>query len=128
MKYKLLTLISFIVFSTSCQTTQKDSNIEVINSEKLKTLIKNDGVQFVDVRTMAEFKENNIQGAENIVFDENFASKLDKFDKDKPIVIYCRSGRRSAASAKILDKNGFSKIYDLDGGILKWIEEGNEVN
>jgi rhodanese-related sulfurtransferase len=128
MKYKLLTLISFIVFSTSCQTTQKDSNIEVINSEKLKTLIKNDGVQFVDVRTMAEFKENNIQGAENIVFDENFASKLDKFDKDKPIVIYCRSGRRSAASAKILDKNGFSKIYDLDGGILKWIEEGNELN
>lgn len=127
MKYKLLVFISLIVFSTSCQNTKQDSNIKLIDSEELKTILQNDDVQFVDVRTQAEFGENYIKGAENIVFDGNFQNKIDQLDKDKPVVVYCRSGRRSAASAKILEENGFNEVYNLDGGILKWINDGNPV-
>lgn len=125
MKYNLLALLCFIVLTTSCQTTQEDSNVKVINSEELKTLLKNDKVQFVDVRTIKEFKENHIKGAKNVVYDKDFEQKVSQLDKDKPVVVYCRSGRRSAASAKILEQNGFNEIYDLDGGILKWMSEGN---
>jgi rhodanese-related sulfurtransferase len=127
MKYKLLVLISLIVFSTSCQNTKQNSNVKLIDSEELKTILQNNDVQFVDVRTQAEFGENYIKGAENIVFDNNFQNKIDQLDKDKPVVVYCRSGRRSAASAKILEENGFNEVYDLNGGILQWIKEDNEV-
>jgi rhodanese-related sulfurtransferase len=127
MKYKLLSLICFVVLSTSCQTTSKDSTVKVINNEELKSLLKNDDVQFVDVRTEAEFNENHIKGSKNIVYDSGFGQKIDQLDKDKPVAVYCRSGRRSAASASILEQNGFTKIYNLDGGILKWMKEGNEV-
>lgn len=127
MKYKLFTLICFVVLSTSCQNTKKDSVIKQIDNYDLKTLLQNDDVQFIDVRTEAEFSENYIKGAQNIVYDSSFEQKLDQLDKDKPIVVYCRSGRRSAASAKILEQHGFTEIYELDGGILKWIEEGNAV-
>lgn len=127
MKYKLFTLICFVVLSTSCQTTSKDSAVKLIDNEELKTLLENDEVQFVDVRTKAEFSENYIKGAQNIVYDSSFEQKIDQLDKDKPIVVYCRSGRRSAASAEILERNEFNEVYDLDGGILKWIKDGNAV-
>lgn len=127
MKYKLFTLICFVVLSTSCQTTSKDSAVKLIDNEELKSLLKKDNVQFIDVRTVAEFNENYIESAQNIVYDDNFETKLYQLDKDKPVIVYCRSGRRSAASAKILQQNGFTEIYNLDGGILKWMEEGNKV-
>lgn len=127
MKYKLLTIICFVALSTSCQTTSKDSTVKLIDNEELKTLLKNDNIQFVDVRTEAEFSENYIKGAQNIVYDSSFEQKLDQLDKEKPVAVYCRSGRRSAASAEILEQHGFKEIYNLDGGILKWMKEGNLV-
>jgi rhodanese-related sulfurtransferase len=127
MKYKILILISLIVFSTSCQNTKQNSNVKLIESEELKTLLQNEDVQFVDVRTVAEFNENYIEGAENIVYDTNFQQKLNQLDTTKPVVVYCRSGRRSKASAIILEENGFNEVYNLDGGILKWMKEGNKV-
>lgn len=127
MKYKLFTLICFVALSTSCQITSKDSAVKLIGNEELKTLLKNEDVQFVDVRKEAEFSENYIKGAQNIVYDSSFEQKINQLDKDKPIVIYCRSGRRSAASAEILEQHGFTEIYNLDGGILKWMKDGNGV-
>ena len=127
MKYNLLLLFSFIVLSTSCQITKEDPNVKVINSEELKTLLKDDSIQFIDVRTVEENSENHIKGSINIVYDKNFEQKISQLDKEKPVVVYCRSGRRSAASAKIMANKGFSEVYDLKGGILKWIEEGNMV-
>ena len=47
--------------------------------------------------------------------------------QSKPVIVYCRSGRRSAECAKQLKEKGFVKIYDLEGGIAKWEFEGFEV-
>ena len=44
-----------------------------------------------------------------------------------PIILYCRSGRRSYLCAVKLSENGFKEVYNLKGGILSWIEIGNEV-
>ena len=82
----------------------------------------------VDVRTLAEHMEGHIPGSLNInVQDENFASCIDDLlDKKKEVAVYCRSGRRSRTAAEILVKKGF-KVYNLDKGILNWMEEGREV-
>lgn len=98
-----------------------------INPDEMKVLLEEEEVQLVDVRTVQEFNEHYIEGAENIVFDDNFDLKLDSLDKEKPVVVYCRKGRRSAKCAEILQKKGFKKIYDLKGGITQWMKEGNNV-
>lgn len=46
--------------------------------------------------------------------------QMEKLDKEKPVYIYCRSGGRSGKAAKQLADEGFTEIYDLDGGILEW--------
>ena len=91
-------------------------------------LIKDNKIQLVDVRTVAEYSEGHIPGSLNInVMDENFAAAVDELlQKDQPVAVYCKSGRRSRNAAKLLVKKGF-KVYNLDKGILNWIDEGMEI-
>ena len=86
-------------------------------------------IQLLDVRTLAEHMEGHIPGSLNInVKDENFANCIDELlDKNRrEVAVYCRSGRRSRTAADILVKKGF-KVYNLDKGILNWMEEGREI-
>ncbi len=122
-----LFLVMLGVVVLSCDHKPKYDNIIIIDGEEMKTLLKNEDVQLVDVRTVNEFSEHYIAGAENIVFDDNFDLKLKDLNKDKPVVVYCRRGRRSAKCAEILSEKGFTKIYDLKGGITQWIKEGHKV-
>lgn len=73
----------------------------------------------LDVRTVAEFNEGHIEGATNIPVEE-LDRYLDRLPKDKTIVVYCRSGNRSATAATLLKNEGFSSVYDIDGGLIAW--------
>lgn len=86
------------------------------------------GNQLVDVRGVSEYDEGHIEGARNIDIDSrSFLSEAKaSLDKDKPVYVYCRGGRRSMEAAKILVKNGY-KVVNLDGGINKWKSEGKPV-
>ena len=99
-----------------------------LSSAQFEELIKDSSVQLVDVRTLAEHMEGHIPGSLHInVQDKEFASCVDDLlDTNKKVAVYCRSGRRSRTAADILVKKGF-KVYNLDKGILNWIEEGREV-
>ena len=86
-------------------------------------------MQLVDVRTLAEHMEGHIPGSLNINVkdEEGFPTAVDELlDKGKEVAVYCRSGRRSRTAAELLIKKGF-KVYNLDKGILNWIEEGREI-
>lgn len=77
--------------------------------------------QIIDVRTVKEFKEGHIRNSQNIcVSDDNFEERASALDKNKPVYVYCRSGKRSAKAAEILKEMGFKEVYDLDGGYLNW--------
>jgi rhodanese-related sulfurtransferase len=79
----------------------------------------------LDVRTAEEFASGYIPGAVNISV-ETLASRLDEIPSDTPVVVYCRSGNRSATAARILVDAGFGPVYDL-GGIQTWIAQGLPV-
>mgnify|MGYP003325489802 FL=1 len=86
-------------------------------------------MQLVDVRTMDEYTEGHIPGSLNINVKDtvNFPISVDEqLDRSCKIAVYCRSGRRSRTAAELLVKKGF-KVYNLDKGILNWIEEGREI-
>lgn len=79
----------------------------------------------VDVRTPEEFATGHIAGAVNIPLDA-LESRLNEVPQDQPVVLYCRSGNRSAQAADLLEKAGYSNIRDL-GGIAAWTAAGYAV-
>lgn len=76
----------------------------------------------IDVRTPEEFSSGHIAGAVNIPVDA-LANRLSEVPTDQPVVVYCRSGNRSAQASDILANAGYSSIYDL-GGINTWTAQG----
>lgn len=79
-----------------------------------------DSYVLLDVRTQEEFEAGYIEGAILIPDTEVEERAPKEFpDKDKPILIYCRSGRRSALAANVLAALGYEEVYDF-GGIIDW--------
>ncbi|QIX87237.1 rhodanese-like domain-containing protein [Campylobacter ureolyticus] len=90
-------------------------------------------VLLIDVRTKEEFKSFHIAGALNIPittengYNANFLNELEylNIDKNKKIAVICRSGARSSAAAKLLDKNGYKDVVNLKGGVERLAKEYN---
>lgn len=76
----------------------------------------------IDVRTPEEFASGHIQNAINISV-ETLQARLDEVPGGTPVVVYCRSGNRSATAAQILVEGGYQPVYDL-GGIKDWVAQG----
>ena len=71
----------------------------------------------IDVRTAEEFTSGHIEGAVNIPYEQivNGITSIKAIKKDSPILIYCRSGRRSSIAVQTLKNIGYKKIYDGGG-------------
>lgn len=83
----------------------------------------------LDVRTPEELKEGFIKGAINIDYNgPNFKTEIAKLDTNATYFVYCRSGRRSSNAATYMRSIGFSKVYELNGGIVAWQEKGLPVS
>lgn len=80
----------------------------------------------LDVRTPQEYAEGHVPGAVNVP-QEQLASRLAEVPKDKDVVIYCRSGRRSVLAADILAANGYSRLSHLEGDMNAWVAKGRPV-
>ncbi len=75
----------------------------------------------LDVRTPDEYTEGHIEDARNIDWNAgNFEEAISTLEKDKPVMVYCLSGGRSAEAAAALRKAGFQQVYELKGGMQAW--------
>jgi thioredoxin 1 len=120
-----LTSILLVVMA-ACGTTNKSNGDSVtLNPASFKQKME-EVISFslVDVRTPEEFGMNHIDGAENIdVNAASFATSAAKLDQTKPVMVYCKSGGRSATATALLKEMGYT-VYELEGGILKWQAAG----
>lgn len=84
--------------------------------------------QLLDVRTREEWKEGRLEKAKLVPLnEEGFLAKAKaELDPAKPVLVYCRSGGRSARAAEQLRKAGYT-VYDLKGGITAWEKAGKPV-
>ena len=106
------------LFLVSC--TQQQPQLQLVEKEKFEQLMKQE-VQLIDVRTSGEFQGGTIGDAQNIDFNApDFKAQVSKLDKDKPVLVFCAAGGRSAGASKVLDSLGFKRIYDLRGGYRGW--------
>lgn len=125
MKKHFLLLTFCVLFN--CKET-RSQNLNLISVEEMQELVHLEDMQLVDVRTPSEYNEGHVPNAQNIDFwGENFDAKIDELDKTKPIIVYCKSGGRSAKCASKLAAKGFEKIYDLKGGFSQWKLEKKEI-
>lgn len=80
------------------------------------------GAQILDVRSKGEFAGGHIKGSINISLD-TLSTNLSKLKRDKPIIICCASGMRSASAVGILQKHGFNRVHNGGG----WMSLQNKI-
>jgi rhodanese-related sulfurtransferase len=78
--------------------------------------------QLVDVRTPAEFEASRIEGARHVPLDE-LRANADEFDRERPVIFYCRTGERSAMASDAFRADGWD-AYTVAGGLVAWAEQG----
>lgn len=118
-------LMSFVALLATACLKQKTEGVLVVNPTVFEQKIKEEGIQLVDARTSEEFADKHIATAINAdILGESFELKVASLDKNKPVLVYCKSGVRSANAAAQLKALGFTTIIDLDGGITNWIAQG----
>jgi rhodanese-related sulfurtransferase len=123
-KNVMILLLVFLIITLSGCSSKKESSepgYTKITSENAKEMIDKDNtITILDVRTEEEYNTGHIDGAILIPDNEILESSENILpDKSATILVYCRSGRRSALAAVDLVELGYSNIYDF-GGIIDW--------
>jgi len=120
-------VLSLVLFLATLGCINEEKGI-IVTPEEMQTILHSENAQLIDVRTPEEYSEGHIENSQNIdYFSTTFDQDILVLDKTKPVILYCRSGKRSGESSKILKKAGFKTVYDMEGGILNWKEKGLEV-
>jgi len=129
----LLSIIILILFIAGCYedfSSQKDNHdISAVEAHKMiQDNINNPDFVIIDVRSENEFLQGHIENAVLIPYSSPDREKaLSKLGKNKTYLLYCLFGGRSSSMFEKMIKLGFKKVYDLDGGIIEWKNEGFEV-
>jgi rhodanese-related sulfurtransferase len=127
-KLSILFGLTMLLFFTACKDKSVAQEIKILSPQEFSTATAGNNIQLIDVRTSKEFEEGHLDNALNIdVLKDDFASQVKKLNVDKPIYLYCRSGKRSANAASILKNLGFTDINDMEGGYLKWESENFQI-
>lgn len=108
-----------------CQTT--NAQYRDISVDEAETLLTQPNTYLLDVRTQGEYDEAHLEGAKLIPVGE-LQTRLSELDaeKEKELIVYCRSGSRSASASELLSKQGY-KVANVEGGINAWQSAGKPV-
>jgi rhodanese-related sulfurtransferase len=94
------------------------SGVSDIGPGEATRMLNHDNAVMIDMRTDKEYGEGHVVNAIHVPSADN-VTQLDKY-RDKPVIVYCNSGSRSAGFCSRLRKQGFSSVYNLRGGIHGW--------
>lgn len=118
--FTIASLMIATLFVACAQTTK----FKTVPPQEFQKLMNDKNIIILDVRTPEEVSEGKIPGAINIDYYSNtFEQQISKLDKSKTVMVYCRSGGRSAKASEILANKGF-KVINLGGGIQSWLSQG----
>lgn len=113
---KIIMLCMCAMMLCSCGTEEKETekaSSQIINCTQKEELM-NQGAVLIDVRTSSEYAEGHLDKSINLTVD-TIGVNIEKLvsDKNTKIIVYCRSGNRSATAAKTLINLGYTNVYDL---------------
>ena len=122
----VVSIVTFVSLQCSAKATAQSS---VAASPYLIERVANNEWLLIDVRSPQEFADGHIPGAVNMPHDNinDYIADLEGH-KDKPIIIYCRSGRRAQLAMKVLQDMDFSEVMHLEGDMLGWSAAGLTID
>uniref|UniRef100_UPI00404978D0 rhodanese-like domain-containing protein n=1 Tax=Candidatus Planktophila sp. TaxID=2175601 RepID=UPI00404978D0 len=119
---KVIAILASVLLLAGCSTSSTAMDLSV---SEFSSKVTEAGIITLDVRTPSEFNEGHIEGASLIDFQSgNFENEITSLNKNQTYAIYCRSGNRSGEAVKVMTEAGFTKIYNLDGGVIDWARAG----
>lgn len=111
-------------------TTRKFPTVESITTEEFARWLEdpvNPQPIVLDARTEAEYAVSHLKKSDRIEPNDPDLAAFAGISKDTPIVVYCSVGYRSARIAERLGQAGFSHVYNLEGSIFQWANEGRPI-
>jgi rhodanese-related sulfurtransferase len=126
----LALILALSVLVTACSSSTDTQSIQLVSPADAAQVIADDpaGLVILDIRTLDEFDEARLADAIMVDFyAADFADQLDALDKNVPYVMYCRTGNRSSDAVKTMKDLGFVEVYEIDGGIVNWFEQGYPI-
>ena len=131
MKTKIFTII-FLLFAS-----QVFAEVKEVNNQEIMSLMQS-GVPIIDIRRAEEWSDTGVIKQSNLLtfFDKYGKHNIDKWlpelkkivKEGDPVIIICRSGKRSGIVSKFLDEQAdFTSVYNASGGMLSWINSNNKT-
>ncbi len=136
------TFLSALLILTGLYGCQPNSKTESVRTESTSPTVstsvitltaqdfaaKSSSGTILDVRTAGEVAQGKIEGAQIIDFySPDFLDQVSQISKDQEVYLYCAVGARSEEAARMLLQQGYIKVYNLQGGIQSWSQEGLPV-
>ena len=108
-------------------TTVATAAMQNISATDLQKLVKqNPETYLLDVRTLGEYTQKRIKGAHLIPIDQ-VENRINEIPKNRPIIVYCETGVRSALVGRYLDRRGYQGVSNLSQGIMGWQVRGYPI-
>ena len=131
MKKKLITICLYIL------TAQAFAEVKEVNNQEIMSLMQS-GVPIIDIRRAEEWNDTGVIKQSNLLtfFDKQGNHNIDKWlpelkniaKESDPVIIICRSGKRSGIVSKFLDEQAnFINVYNASGGMLSWVGSKNKT-
>ena len=122
-----LAFVAFVISScVQCSISHTGGYFRRVDVAEFKEFIANPDVQLVDVRTAEEYNAGHIPGSINIDILKGHEELAATLDPERPVALYCRSGRRSETAGWVLEKVFFRNVVDLKGGYSEWIKSSDK--
>lgn len=113
---KILVVLICMLLLCGCGNKEEEVEVAKVNKISCNDINTVENAVLIDVRTEEEFNEGHLDNAINVSSTViKFNIKAHVTDLETPIIVYCRSGRRSAESADILVNLGYKNVYDMGG-------------
>ena len=113
----VIALFAIIAMLIGGELKQRMSGIAEVGPSEATRMLNHDNAVMIDMRDDKDYREGHIVNA--VHAPDNNIVKPDKY-RDRPLIVYCRSGNRSAVYCNKLRKQGFESVYNLKGGVLAW--------
>ena len=110
--------------SDALNTHTPNANIPQMTPDELAAATRNRTVDVLDVRGHTEWEAGHLPGVDNIPVGY-LEDRLDEIPRDRPLVLHCQAGARSAIAASLLRAHGFDNVINLTGGFAEWAAQGH---
>lgn len=107
---------------------QKEVNIRIVGPKEFEHIAADENGNMIDVRTAGEFAEGHLENAKNLdITNGDFQAAMETMDKSETVMVYCKSGGRSARARQMLEAAGFENIVEMEGGYMNYlrVQEAN---